>query len=179
MQHGCDTKRAAAAAGRRACAAAIERRRGCFDAVLIETSLCADAAWGTDAYATRGVLLSEIKKRGYTNMIEEHQLYDQAETAALLRVSERALEAWRHRGGGPRFVRLGGGKRGAIRYRGQALLDYLTAAERADTRDEGPSAAGTKPIARGRSEIDPVAIGRAAAAEVAAKCARCRGQPGS
>src|SRR5690348_3230996 len=69
--------------------------------------------------------------------IAPEQIYTQPETAALLRVSERALEAWRHRKGGPRFVRLGGGKRGAIRYRGQALLDYLIAAERADTHDEG------------------------------------------
>lgn len=71
--------------------------------------------------------------------IEPEQIYTQPETAALLRVSERALEAWRHRGGGPRFVRLGGGRRGAIRYRGKALLDYLAAAERTNTRDEAPA----------------------------------------
>jgi hypothetical protein len=69
--------------------------------------------------------------------IDPEGIYPQPEAAKLLTVSERSLEAWRCRGGGPKFCRLGGGKRGAIRYRGAALLAYLDGAERDSTSDKG------------------------------------------
>lgn len=45
-----------------------------------------------------------------------------AEVAARLRVSEKALEHWRRRGLGPRFLRLGAR---AVRYRKEDVDDYI------------------------------------------------------
>ncbi len=43
------------------------------------------------------------------------------EAAHLLAVSQRTLQAWRLRGGGPRFVKAGR----AIRYRRRDLIDWM------------------------------------------------------
>ena len=51
------------------------------------------------------------------------------ETAALLRCSISALNKWRVRGDGPRFVRLGG----RVRYRRADLTRYIADRTRAST----------------------------------------------
>lgn len=54
--------------------------------------------------------------------------------AARLRVSRRTLEAWRLRGGGPRFVRTGG----AVRYRESDVAQWIAASVRESTSAAGP-----------------------------------------
>jgi excisionase family DNA binding protein len=55
------------------------------------------------------------------------------EAADFLGVSARTLEGFRVRGGGPRFVKIGG----SVRYRLASLEDYLQRQERTSTSDPG------------------------------------------
>jgi hypothetical protein len=52
-------------------------------------------------------------------------IVDQKEAAAVLRVQERTLEAWRQRGVGPQFLRYQTGKRGVVRYKMSDLVAYI------------------------------------------------------
>lgn len=61
-------------------------------------------------------------------------LLDSEGAAALLGVSRRTLEAWRIRGGGPVYVRLGPG---AVRYRPADLAAWIDARLVASTSDRG------------------------------------------
>ena len=67
-------------------------------------------------------------------------MLDTHDAAELLGVSPRTLEAWRVRGGGPRYVVLGdrGVRRGAVRYRREDLDGYVAARVRASTSAAGP-----------------------------------------
>ena len=56
------------------------------------------------------------------------------EAARLLAFSPRALEAWRTRGGGPRFVRVSAR---AVRYRRGDLVDWARERLRCSTSDRG------------------------------------------
>lgn len=56
------------------------------------------------------------------------------ETAALLRISVKALQGWRSRGGGPKFLKLGR----CVRYRRGDLQDFVLKALRNSTSDPGP-----------------------------------------
>lgn len=53
-------------------------------------------------------------------------LLTQRDTATRLNVSERTLEGWRLRGGGPQFVRLGTGSRRLVRYRSEDLDRWVS-----------------------------------------------------
>ena len=55
------------------------------------------------------------------------------EAAEILGLRAGTLEAWRVRGGGPNFLRLGR----AIRYRREDLLAFMEASVRASTSDPG------------------------------------------
>ncbi len=57
------------------------------------------------------------------------ELLRQEQAAQFLNVSVRTLEAWRHRGGGPRYVKL----HRCVRYRRADLLDWLDAHARTST----------------------------------------------
>jgi hypothetical protein len=59
-------------------------------------------------------------------------LVDQKDAAKFLRVTEKFLEARRHRGGGPPFVRVGR----LVRYRKQSLLEWIAAREVRSTSEE-------------------------------------------
>jgi len=48
-----------------------------------------------------------------------------AQVATLLQVKVTTLEAWRSRRTGPNWIRLGEGKRAAIRYQQSAIDTYL------------------------------------------------------
>lgn len=61
-------------------------------------------------------------------------LLTETQTAEVLNVSIRTLQAWRLRGGGPRFVRLSGR---AIRYRNSDLAAYIEARTVVSTSDPG------------------------------------------
>ncbi|MGB0497542.1 MAG: helix-turn-helix transcriptional regulator [Rubricella sp.] len=52
------------------------------------------------------------------------RLLDEKEAADLLCYSVRALQNWRHRGGGPRYVRVSAR---SIRYRRRDLLAWIEA----------------------------------------------------
>lgn len=75
-----------------------------------------------------------------TNSREESTVRQAATTvldtraaAEFLGVSARTLEGFRVRGGGPRFVKIGG----AVRYRLASLEEYLRHQERTSTSDSG------------------------------------------
>ncbi len=61
------------------------------------------------------------------------KLHDTTSAAALLGISKRTLESWRVRGGGPRYVSLGTGSRGAVRYREDDLDAYVAGRVREST----------------------------------------------
>ena len=65
---------------------------------------------------------------------ELHALITPPEAARLLNLSERALENWRHRGGGPRYVRVSGR---CIRYRRGDILAWIGERLRVSTSDSG------------------------------------------
>jgi hypothetical protein len=60
----------------------------------------------------------------------------QAEVAYLTAQSERTLEAYRVKGGGPPFIVIG--KRG-VRYRRGDVQDWIAARRRRSTSDPGPA----------------------------------------
>ena len=64
-------------------------------------------------------------------------LLTERQAAELLNVSSRTLQAWRLRGGGPRFVRLSGR---AVRYRNSDLAAYIEARTVTSTSDPGRAA---------------------------------------
>ena len=57
--------------------------------------------------------------------------------ADRLALSRRTLQMWRHKGGGPRFVKMGG----AVRYRWRDVEAWLAEQSREHTSDPGPQAA--------------------------------------
>jgi predicted DNA-binding transcriptional regulator AlpA len=53
---------------------------------------------------------------------DPNTLVDEREAASILCYSVRALQNWRHRGGGPKFVRVSSR---SIRYRRRDLMDWI------------------------------------------------------
>jgi len=66
------------------------------------------------------------------------QLLRQAEVARILNLSPRTLEAWRHRGGGPRYILL---TPRCVRYRESDLNLFIEERVRTSTSDRGEEAA--------------------------------------
>lgn len=69
-------------------------------------------------------------------------LLTEQETATLLKVSKKAVQGWRYRGGGPRFVKVGR----CVRYRLEDLQAFVLAALRNSTSDPGPVLPGRSGI---------------------------------
>ena len=63
-------------------------------------------------------------------------LLNEPQAARLLTLSVRTLQAWRVKGEGPPFVRLGR----AIRYRRPDIVQWLEARTRQSTNDDRPTA---------------------------------------
>ena len=63
-------------------------------------------------------------------------LLTEREAAALLHVTVKAVQGWRYRGNGPRFVKVGR----CVRYRLEDLQAFVQAALRTSTSDPGPPA---------------------------------------
>jgi predicted DNA-binding transcriptional regulator AlpA len=74
------------------------------------------------------------------------QLLDEKQAAALLNVSVKALQAWRSRGGGPKFLKIGGR---LVRYAMSDLESFVLDALRTSTSDRG-----TTPPSRPRIRIE-------------------------
>ncbi|MEN8893079.1 MAG: helix-turn-helix domain-containing protein [Planktotalea arctica] len=53
---------------------------------------------------------------------DPNNLMDEREAASMLCYSVRALQNWRHRGGGPKFIRVSAR---SIRYRRRDLLEWI------------------------------------------------------
>ncbi|NCC41592.1 MAG: DNA-binding protein, partial [Gammaproteobacteria bacterium] len=62
------------------------------------------------------------------------RLNTEKEEAARLNLSDRTLQAWRTRGDGPPFVKLGR----AVRYDPRATDEWLATRARRNTADPGP-----------------------------------------
>ena len=75
---------------------------------------------------------------GNTGDLEFDQLVRQEEAAARLSVSPRCMENWRHRGEGPKFVRISAR---CIRYRKSDLTLFIEERLRTSTSDRGDEAA--------------------------------------
>lgn len=60
-------------------------------------------------------------------------LWTEKEAAVFLGVREKSLQAWRIRGGGPPFVKIGR----LVRYRPSLIEEWLSSHERASTSDSG------------------------------------------
>ena len=61
-------------------------------------------------------------------------LLDEKQAAALLRVTTKAVQGWRYKGNGPRFVKVNR----LVRYRLEDLQAFVLAALRTSTSDPGP-----------------------------------------
>ena len=61
-------------------------------------------------------------------------LLTEREAAALLHVTVKAVQGWRYRGNGPRFVKVNR----LVRYRLEDLQAFVLAALRTSTSDPGP-----------------------------------------
>lgn len=70
-----------------------------------------------------------------TDAYDDHldQLLDERGAADILCYSVRALQNWRYRGGGPRFVKVSGR---SVRYRRRDLLAWIDARTVASTSEE-------------------------------------------
>lgn len=73
-------------------------------------------------------------------------LLTEQESAALLHVTVKAMQRWRYRGGGPRFVKVGR----LVRYQLEDLQAFVLAALRSSTSDPGPAviSSSSKPVSR-------------------------------
>ncbi len=70
------------------------------------------------------------RKKAKANAKEISPLLDEHQLAGLFRCSTRTLQAWRERGTGPRWLKIGG----LVRYRPEAVLGFLQAKEGPDAR---------------------------------------------
>jgi len=64
------------------------------------------------------------------------RLMDEREAASVLCYSVRALQNWRHRGGGPKFVKVSAR---SVRYRRRDLLRWIDARTVSNTSEGGNS----------------------------------------
>lgn len=67
----------------------------------------------------------------------DDRLLTPRELAEVLRCSTAKLERQRHDGSGPKFLKLGKGRRAAVAYRWSDVEAYLDSCERRSTRDRG------------------------------------------
>jgi hypothetical protein len=65
---------------------------------------------------------------------------NEKEAADLLRLRPSTLQNWRVLGGGPPFLRLGGGKKGRILYDRDRLVEWARSRELTCTVDDGGEA---------------------------------------
>lgn len=77
--------------------------------------------------------------------LRDHQywysLIDERDAGEFVGVGARAMQAWRQRGGGPRFIRISAR---CIRYRRADLRDWANAKVRASTSDPGSDSSGAR-----------------------------------
>jgi hypothetical protein len=73
--------------------------------------------------------------------MEESELLSNAQAATFLGVRPQTLRAWRHRGGGPCYHRVGVGRRAKVAYSAGELRSWLQARRFTSTAEESARAA--------------------------------------
>ncbi len=73
----------------------------------------------------------------------EENLLTETDVANRLAVTKRCLQAWRYRGGGPRFVKFSAR---CIRYRPDDIAEFVEGRIRASTSDMGAAATSYPPL---------------------------------
>ncbi|AML50929.1 helix-turn-helix transcriptional regulator [Falsihalocynthiibacter arcticus] len=63
-----------------------------------------------------------MTKLNYTPTNDPNRLMDEKEAASLICYSVRALQNWRHRGGGPKYVRVSSR---SIRYAYSEVMEWI------------------------------------------------------
>ena len=66
---------------------------------------------------------------------DPNQLLTEKEAASLICYSQRALQNWRVRGGGPRYVKVSAR---SVRYQRRDVLEWIEARKRKHTAQAGP-----------------------------------------
>lgn len=92
----------------------------------------------TEQQRSREHVLSTTYREPINDQLSDHldRLLNESEAAAFLGYTIRALQNWRLRGGGPRFVKVSGR---SIRYRRRDLNDWVEQRLRFSTADAGPN----------------------------------------
>ena len=75
-----------------------------------------------------------------STMVDETELLDNEQTAALLGIKPNTLEIWRLRGKGPRFVKLGRAKQCRVRYERSEVTRWLREQSFTSTSAYSPAA---------------------------------------
>ncbi len=78
-----------------------------------------------------------LRNRRRSAARDPEALLNQRQAASLIGVSERTLECWRCRGGGPPFVKI---SRRAVRYRRQDIDQWVGERVQHSTSEELPTA---------------------------------------
>lgn len=78
-----------------------------------------------------------------TETVNLNDLLDNEQTAALLGIKPNTLEIWRHKGKGPRFVKLGRAAQAPVRYQRSAVAEWLEQQSFASTSAYSPAAQGS------------------------------------
>jgi excisionase family DNA binding protein len=77
--------------------------------------------------------VTQPEPRLHHDVPPELLLYTEKQVAELLTMSNRTLQDWRVKGGGPKFMKIGS----SVRYRKSDLLEWLKKRERRNTIDPG------------------------------------------
>lgn len=75
-----------------------------------------------------------------TETVNLNDLLDNEQTAALLGIKPNTLEIWRHKGKGPRFVKLGRAAQAPVRYQRSAVAEWVEQQSFASTSAYSPAA---------------------------------------
>ena len=73
--------------------------------------------------------------------VHPSSLLTEVQVGEVLNISIRTLQAWRLRGGGPRFVKISS----MVRYRNDDLAAFIEARTVSSTSDPGPGGGGEAP----------------------------------
>jgi hypothetical protein len=86
----------------------------------------------------------EIGVPNVTQLIDLDDLLTTALAAAMLGVKPDTMHQWRWNGKGPKYLKLGDGKRAAIRYQRSELVRWLAERQYANTSQYSVDAKGQK-----------------------------------
>ncbi len=91
---------------------------------------------------TEELMTEEQKQHQFTEVY-----LTEKQAATKLNLSPKGLQAWRLRGGGPRFVKISAR---CVRYKESEIDNWAAARERTSTSDPGPDAKPRKSAHKGK-----------------------------